>query len=129
MTTNESVTGRIRITKVPAGEAPFEVRRSWLWLTLPCEPYLGYPDGGLDQGVLSGKQVSHNRLGFSVPQDRAIVILSRYQPWAAEWLRRRGYPKPGEYFCFGEDEAEIVGGVTRQFIQEVSDEMGGHPDR
>ncbi len=127
--TDESATGRIRITKVPAGEAPFEVRRAWLWLTLPCEPYLGYPDGEFERDAISDKERTHNRLGFSVPQDRAIITLERYRPWAARWWRRHGYPKLGECFCFGEDEAEIISGVTRQNLVEVTDDMQGKPSR
>lgn len=129
MTTNESVTGRIRITKVPAGEAPFEVRRAWVGCVLPCHPHLGYPSGGLDRDVVSDKERTRNRIGFSVPQDRAIIILRRYQPWAERWWRRHGYPKLGECFCFGENEAEILSGVTHQKIIEVTDDMQGKPSR
>lgn len=127
---DESATGWIRIKeRPPKGEAPLWVLEAWIGLTLPCHPYCGYPDGELERGVLSGKKASRNRRGFIVPQDEAIKILERERPSAAAYWREKGFPEHNKCFCFGEDEAEIVGGVTRQFIREVSDEMGGHPDR
>lgn len=122
-------TGQIRITRIPSGEAPFEIRKAWLGLILPCDPYLGYPDNGIEQGVLSGKKASRNRRGFSVPQDEALEILSLHNPAAATWWRENGFPTQEGYFGFGEGEAEIISGVTPQSIMQVTEEMMGDPGR
>ncbi len=123
------LTGRIRITKVPNGEAPLRIRQAWVGLILPCDPYLGYPDNGCEQGVLSKKTNSRNRCGFSVPQDQAIAILKQKEPDIAKWWKRHGFPKANQCFGFAEEEAEILNGVTRQKIIHVSEEMMGAPSR
>lgn len=128
MQTIES-TGRIRITKVPDGEAPLVIREAWVGLVLPCDPYLGYPSGGFERGVLSKAEASCNRLGFSVPQNQALVILEQDRSEAAKWWREQGFPRAAQYFGFAEGEAEIVSGVVRQNIIEVTDEMMDNPNR
>jgi len=122
-------TGRIRITCVPAGEAPLRIRKAWVGLILPCQRICGFPSDGMDLGVLSRKKVGRNRYGFSVPQGRAVRILKKKDPVAAAWWRKHGFPKAGENFGFAEEEAEIISGVTRQKIIQVTDEMMGDPNR
>lgn len=122
--------GRIKIVKIPAGEAPAKIRGAWVGLILPCDPYLGWPTSdGPDRGVLSGKEAARNRCSFSVPQDEAIRILEESAPEAAAWWREKGFPHSGECFGFAEDEAEILSGVTRQKIIHVDEEMRGDPNR
>ncbi|MEO8637717.1 MAG: hypothetical protein ABI430_02350 [Candidatus Taylorbacteria bacterium] len=115
-------TGLIKITRVPCGEPPIDVRQEWVGMVLPCHPFVGYPDSGMDQGVLSGEKATLNRFGFSVPQDEAIAILERAAPGAARWWREHGYPKPGECFGFAENEAEIISDVTQKTIIMVDEE-------
>ncbi|MDO8510070.1 MAG: hypothetical protein Q7S15_00405 [bacterium] len=123
-------TGRIRIIKIPAGEAPLEVRRAWVGLELPCDPVCGYPDSGSEIGVVSKEPLRFNRYGYSVPQAEAIAILVRHAPAAAAWWRDHCFPRAeGTCFGFGEDEAEIISGVTLQKLTEVPDECMGDPDR
>ncbi len=123
-------TGLIRIVRVPEGEAPQCVRQAWVGLELPCDPYLGYSDAGLDRGVLTGTEAARNRCGFSVPQDWAIAVLEQSDPAAAAWWRRHGFPKEGDgRFGFAEVEAEIVSGVERQRLIEVPEEAMGDPYR
>jgi hypothetical protein len=129
MNTSTESTGRIRIIKVPDGEAPYEIRQAWLGLTLPCDPFLGLPGSGLDLGVLSLMPVEENRLGFSVPQEEALAILEKENPGAADWWKQQGYPQAEQRFGFAEEEAEIVKWVTRQRIIEITEEMMGNPDR
>ncbi|MES3031380.1 MAG: hypothetical protein V4697_03125 [Patescibacteria group bacterium] len=131
MNTYES-TGHIRITKVPDGEAPLEVREAWVGLTLPCGPYLGFSGVGEERGVLTGESVgcpTCGRYGFSVPQDEAIAILEKAKPEAALWWKKHGFPQVDQYFGFAEREAEIVSGISRQTVIHVTDEMQGQPER
>ena len=130
LTDKKSTTGRIKIVKVPAGEAPIEVRKAWVGLILPCDPYLGYPDNASERGVLTNKKRDRNRCGFSVPQDQAIEILEKEHSEAAAWWKAHGFPQDaGSRFGFAEEEGEIISGVTRQQIIEVTDEMQGDPNR
>lgn len=121
--------GRIKIVKVPDGEAPLAVRRAWVGLVLPCHPFMGWPDEGKDRGVISGKEATRNRRGFSVPQDVAIEFLAKKDPDAAKWWREKGFPVKGEFFGFGVDEAEILEGVTERKIVWVGEDMQGQPTR
>ncbi len=122
----KTATGRIRIIKIPDGEAPIEIRQAWVGLTLPCDPYLGYPDKGLERGVLTNEEAPRNRCGFSAPQDEAIAILAQSNPKAATWWKEHGFPQPDQRFGFAEKEAEIVSGVTHQRMIEITDEMQGN---
>lgn len=119
----------VRIIKTPAGEAPLWVRKEWVGLLLPCDPYLGFPDNDGESGVITKKKAPRARTGFSVSQEKAIMILEEHDPKAAQWWKSHGFPKKGQSFGFGEDEAEIVKGVTRQGIIQVTEEMQGNPDR
>src|SRR5262245_31416390 len=112
-------TGRIRIVRVPEGEAPLEIRQAWVGLVLPCDPYLGYPASGGEQGVCTGRKSARNRYGFGVPQDQAIAVLDIENPQAAAWWRTQGFPRGDERFCFAEAEAEIISGVQRQRLHIV----------
>ena len=122
-------TGVIKIIKVPAGEAPLKIRQAWKGLLLPCCHYLGFPDNGLERGALSKKKASVNRYGFSVPQKQALKILEQEKPKAAKWWEENGFPQERQYFCFAENEAEIVSGVVPQQLIEITDEMRGDPNR
>ena len=121
--------GRIRVVRVPVGEAPFSVRAAWVGLELPCDPYLGYPSGGMERGVLSGQESLFNRCGVSVPQEEAIAILEDISPRAAAWWRNHGFPRGDERFGFAADEIEVLSGVTLQQLTVYTDEMQGNPDR
>jgi hypothetical protein len=125
---NQKATGCIRIVKTPLGEAPEEIRHAWVGLFLPCLPILGYSDGNL-YGVVTRKVVPQC-YGFHVPQDLAIQALEQGQ-WlgAVKWWKDHGFPHPGNNFIFDEDEAEIISGVTRQKLTEVTDEAQGNPFR
>jgi hypothetical protein len=90
-------TGFVRITSVPAGEAPQWVREKWVGLVLPlAKPR---PLTVLTSGVLSGPP---NRLaaiwwgllgrlekksGYAVEATAALAILERTAPDAALWWR------------------------------------------
>ena len=123
-------TGRIRIIKTPEGEAPFWVREIWVGTVLPCTPYVGYAEK-MPYEVVSGRKVAANYRGFSVPQERALKILKKISPAAADWWKAHGFPKPApeNFFLFADHEARIIRGVTPQILIEVTDEMQGDPNR
>lgn len=121
-------TGRIRITKVPGGEAPFKIREAWMGIELPCHPFYGMQVGD-ERGVLSGDKVAQSRRAFTVPQAGALTALAAVNPDAAAWWRRRGYPNPSQYFSFAEDEAEIVSGVQQQQLFLAEEGCDGDPFR
>jgi len=113
-------TGTITITRRPKGEAPRWVREAWIGLTLPCHSYMGYPEGGLDQGVLTQAPVRRNDYGFSAPQAEAIAALETSgRRRAAKWWRDHGFPQGGQCFGFSEEcvDPKSVKGVQRQVIR------------
>lgn len=111
-------TGLIRIKKLPAGEAPENIRKEWIGSTLPCNPIVGFSEE--EFGALSNKKGS-NRYAFNVPQKEALEILEKASRVAAKYWKSKGYPKPGNYFVFDESEAEIISGVTFQRIHVIND--------
>lgn len=116
--TNLKDTGRIIIIKIPAGEAPKEIRKAWIGPTFPCSPILGWIHG--EHGALSKKETPE-RYGFTVPQAAAIRILEKHNTQAAAYWRSKGFPQRGKYFVFEESEAVIVSGVRKQKIFIVND--------
>ncbi len=117
--------GLIRITKVPAGEAPVWAREEWVGLVLPCEPTAGeFPE----LGVVSGHFRPRIRPTFSVPQKEALEILAQKSKVAADWFHCSGYPHPEGFFGFGVDEAEIIQGVT-QPVAIMRDDWDGDSEK
>jgi hypothetical protein len=115
----KEASGRIKIIKVPSGEAPHWVRQGWYGLVLPCKPVCGYADTP-SQGIQSGKLL--RRREFDVPQREALEILAKNASRPAAWWRAHGFPQGDDYFCFGADEAEVLSGVAMQSIA-VYDDM------
>ena len=113
--------GSVKITAVPAGEAPLWVRKSWFGLVLPCEPIVGF--SGEEKGALSGGK-TENRYGFNVPQHKALEILGKQKPQAATWWKEHGFPQKDMFFVFDESEAEIIQGVRRQKLHVYDDVHG-----
>ncbi|NJC40501.1 hypothetical protein GGQ87_000759 [Brevundimonas alba] len=88
---------KVRIVRAPKGEAPLWVREAWIGLELP----LALPDEVTEEtsGVLSGPNSwlgywwarlrgrIHQTSGYVVNSARAIDILARSQPKAADWWR------------------------------------------
>lgn len=102
----------VRITSVPPGEAPFEIREAWVGLVLPLKRK--NPQRYLGSGVLSGprnmlQSLAHlitfrlkMQYGFVVPSVAAVEILEKAQPRAARWWRENAphNVRPGRYFLF-----------------------------
>ena len=107
------MSGTIRITKVPRGEAPLWVREAWVGLELPC-----VETGTESQDTLSvvtREQVSALRpRTWAVSQQQALWILYGRHYQAAAWWYKHGYPKACQVFSFAEDEAELISGSVAQ---------------
>ena len=110
----------IRITSIPPGEAPAEVRAAWVGLELPLKHKK--PHRYLGSGVLSGPRSGIQTLlhmvtlrlkvhvGYVVPSRQAIEILESAHPEAARWWRENAShtTQPKRYFLFPTDCCEEV---------------------
>lgn len=99
-------TGRIKIVRIPRGEAPEEHRIAWVGLVLPCEPLLF---------VVQGQKRDHT-YNFLVPQILGVQELAKTKPAAAAWFYRHCEFNNGDNLCFQEDEAEILDGSVRRHV-------------
>ena len=123
MTTTTS--GCISIVRIPEGEAPLWVRRAWVGILLPCDPYSG---PGEDRGAMSG-QTSDVRSCFGVSQGEAIGLLASHNAEAARWWKRQGYPRDGECFGFSKADAVILGDVTPHRAILIPEDRMDDPNR
>ncbi|KKR70566.1 MAG: hypothetical protein UU13_C0003G0010 [Candidatus Nomurabacteria bacterium GW2011_GWB1_40_7] len=73
----------IKILAVPPGEAPLEVRKQWVGLTLPAERL---PNNFPLAGVVTGNPVKETG-GYAVVPSVAIKELERNNLPAAEWWK------------------------------------------
>lgn len=103
---------KVRIVRTPEGEAPLWVREAWVGLELP----LAHPGEITTEtvGVLTGPPSPLGRwwarlrgrpqltTGYFVLSARAIGILARSQPRAADWWRSNTprFCDPHELFVF-----------------------------
>ena len=113
----------IRIIKTPPGEAPEEVRRAWVGLTLPIPPRFAGRRHASTVGVVSGpksflgvlfalisRRGVHQEDGYFVVAETAVEILARHSPDAAAWWRQHA-PRSiahGQMFVFAGDACEEI---------------------
>ncbi len=99
--------GVIRIIKTPDGEMPIEVRDKWVGVEIPC---LCRSDNDESEvGLQSGQLKSGFRDVYVVKQKDAVAALAKKCPAAAEFWKKRGFPRNDDsFFSFGVDEAEEV---------------------
>lgn len=103
------VTGKIRIKKMPSGEAPMHIREKWVGLVLPVFA-IGENIGS--EGVLTRKKTDCGPV-YMIPQDLAISTLETASKQAAAWWRSVGFPQNGGYFCFRVSQAKVVKNLKR----------------
>jgi hypothetical protein len=77
----------IRITMVPPGDAPEQIRRAWIGVELPLRNSETEPTREVVVGALSGK-VGDFEPGFVVDGAAAINCLAAHSPEAATWWRQ-----------------------------------------
>lgn len=103
---------KVRIVRAPVGEAPSWVREAWIGLELPLADLaevsietvgvLTGPFSPLGYGWAKVRGRLHRTTGYAVRSARAIDILARSRPDAAEWWRTNTprFCQPGELFIF-----------------------------
>lgn len=80
-----SGTRYITITKVPSGEAPFEVRKVWQGCTLPV---MELRKGMMGSGVVTGQSDGPHDF-YAVDPAKALQILQKKDPRIADWFDQR----------------------------------------
>jgi hypothetical protein len=95
--------GKIRIIKVPSGQAPLEVRKAWLGLELEVAKGIFI---GEQHGVLGGQ--SNGPAGYPVESVYAIETLRQKNPVAAKWWDDNFDPAESQWLLFRESDCELV---------------------
>jgi len=94
----------IKIIATPPGQAPEEVRREWVGLTIPLPPQ---NTDGFQMGVLGG--APKNLGGYQVlSRDAFGVLLTKSQP-AVRWFVENGFF--GSHLVFAREVCEFLPGV------------------
>ena len=112
---------KIRIIDVPPGEAPASIRKCWVGLNLPLAEGEEGPRLVRTWGVLSAPRTLMEALwrrllgrynweqGYIVDAPKAIRILERHAPEAADWwYDNTAFWKHGARFVFTADVCEEV---------------------
>lgn len=103
----------IKVTSLPEGEAPEEIRRAWVGLVLPCEPTVRQ-SRSREKGAPSLKENDRNRSVYSVPQGEALIILAQRNPTVATWWTEHDFRLSGvdcNYFSFSDTEVKEIAGT------------------
>ena len=93
---------QVKVIKVPSGEAPEDVRREWVGLTLRA---IDEPDSCQEMGIVNLEDIPP-RQHVHVPAGAAFEVLAQKSPGAAAWFRR--HVPPDVNINFGLDEVEIL---------------------
>ena len=96
----------IRITKTPTGEAPEWVRQAWVDLKLPLQQQ--EDESPSTFGVLRKGGATPRPNCWKVRQNKALRVLRKKEPLAAQWWKIRGYPMKRSLFTFAADEAVLL---------------------
>ncbi len=111
---------RIRITSIPPGEAPENIRKAWVGLEIPVRSRSPGRHRGIIFGVLSGSKsrlisclaamfgFGQREIGYTVESKVAIDLLAARSPEAAQWWQQNTprFIEPGRYFMFTADSCE-----------------------
>lgn len=116
----------IQIMNIPEGEAPLDVRKAWVGLVLPAHPFVGY-GGTQEKGAVTSSENIRKSYSYSVPQDKALLVLARSDQKAALWWKDHGYPKAGDdENCFSFPlliAREVCGKFEHQKILHITEEV------
>lgn len=101
---------RIRITSVPKGNAPLEIKKKWIGVEIPC---IYFDSVGAEElaDVVGGAQTASYR-SYCVFQFHAIAALEALHPDAAKWWRDNGFPRHLQgTFAFSAESVEPLGEI------------------
>lgn len=99
---------RVRFTSVPAGGAPFKVRKAWLGVEVPLAPGYGLegtPEVPVDVVTM---RLKYNAKPIVVDAIEAIDALAKKNPSAAQWWKNTIWYSPGAQLVFNRGECEPV---------------------
>lgn len=96
------IVAKIRITKIPPGQAPDWVRERWVGLELPIVKV----SRGVKMGVMGGK--AENPRGYAVKTRTAIEILKQNSPEAAKWWEESFFATLAGHLIFKADVCELI---------------------
>lgn len=102
----------VRVTRVPSGEAPEEIRREWVGIIIP----LLYEESveATSLGIMTGRSEG-TRTGWVVPALVAFCLLMRQSPHATDWwFDQRGW---------GRDDALIFENEEGEYVEVEEDEV------
>lgn len=107
---NRDLSNWIRITSIPRGEAPLDIREEWVGVRMPASsPYLETGAAGLITG-----ECMPERMTYAVPVKVALAcLIAEGRTFAAKWWHDAlpaSYILTGVLF-FGVDEAELSEGL------------------
>ncbi|MBL7129315.1 MAG: hypothetical protein ISS16_10075 [Ignavibacteria bacterium] len=113
---------KIRIVKIPLGEAPIHIRKAWIGLILPLLANDYKPQIKHTAGILSGPKSligmlgaicfgkTKRKEGYLVDSNIAINLLEQNSPEAADWWKTNAphIMRPGFGLSFNTDACEEV---------------------
>ncbi len=96
---------KFKIISTPRGQAPEEIRKEWVGITLPLKEFC--QGGSHERNFVLKRQ--QERSFVTVPVKKALEELEKKSPLAAQWF----YSNLPEFFLdrdfsFGVDEVEIL---------------------
>ncbi len=97
---------KIRITSVPAGQAPEWVREQWVGLEIPIKAI--DLNRGVHTGVHGGLAEPENIMGYPVDAMQAVEILAIKSPKAAAWWRENTLLEHMSALVFGKMFCELL---------------------
>ncbi len=98
---------RIRIVKVPAGQAPLWVREAWVGVEIPLVE-TEQAVSGQQVGALGGAASPENLQGYEVHGSAALTALCKAgKSEAADWWRMHS-ALGGGHLVFGKQFCELV---------------------
>lgn len=106
---------RVRIIRMPRGEAPEWVREKWIGLVLPC---VYKEDASVARGVLTGSIVCYS--AYNISQESALKALEGVSVEAVNWWHDHGYPTfKDALWCFDSECIQEVDKVPthEEFIR------------
>lgn len=99
----------IRITRVPGGDAPEEIRRAWVGLVIPVDETIEQPtlieSRMISSGVYAGPVKGCTVMAIEAFKELARSGSDAYHWW---WKHARQYYQPGMHLVFNSEACELI---------------------